>query len=83
MVAPHMSAFGGKADMAFCAAYVCFWPKRTCPSQLRMATLGSKAGAWHSRRRTLGGEYVEDSYGNRLVLSLRLIVGSRIRSDFE
>ena len=23
VVAPHMSAFGGKADMAFCAAYVC------------------------------------------------------------
>ena len=23
-VAPHMSAFGGKADMAFCAAHVCF-----------------------------------------------------------
>jgi len=22
--APHMSAFGGKADMTFCAAYVCF-----------------------------------------------------------
>jgi len=22
-----MSAFGGKADMPFCAAYVCFWPK--------------------------------------------------------
>jgi hypothetical protein len=20
----HMSAFGGKADMAFCGAYVCF-----------------------------------------------------------
>ena len=24
LVAPHMSAFGGKADMAFCSAYVCF-----------------------------------------------------------
>src|SRR5262245_25157028 len=23
----HMSAFGGKADMPCCAAYVCFWPK--------------------------------------------------------
>ena len=23
-VAPHMSAFGGKADMIFCAAHVCF-----------------------------------------------------------
>src|SRR5262245_61768699 len=23
-IAPHMSAFGGKADMAFCTAYVCF-----------------------------------------------------------
>ena len=23
-VAPHMSAIGGKADMAFCAAHVCF-----------------------------------------------------------
>src|SRR5262245_15450967 len=23
-------AFGGKADMPFCAAYVCFDPKRTC-----------------------------------------------------
>ena len=22
--APHMSAFGGKADMAFCTAHVCF-----------------------------------------------------------
>jgi hypothetical protein len=22
-----MSAFGGKADMAFCGANVCFWPK--------------------------------------------------------
>jgi len=22
-----MSAFGGKADMADCAAYVCFWPE--------------------------------------------------------
>ena len=22
--APHMSAFGGKADMTFCAAHVCF-----------------------------------------------------------
>ena len=24
LVAPHMSAFGGKADMPFCTAYVCF-----------------------------------------------------------
>ena len=24
LVAPHMSAFGGKADMTFCAAHVCF-----------------------------------------------------------
>src|SRR5262249_20246045 len=24
LVAPHMSAFGGKADMAFCGANVCF-----------------------------------------------------------
>ena len=23
----HMSAFGGKADMTFCAAHVCFGPK--------------------------------------------------------
>ena len=23
-VAPHMSAFGGKADMPFCTAHVCF-----------------------------------------------------------
>ena len=25
--APHMSAFGGRADMTFCAAHVCFCPK--------------------------------------------------------
>jgi len=25
--APHMSVFGGRADMIFCAANVCFWPK--------------------------------------------------------
>ena len=25
----HMSAFGGKADIGFCAANVCFDPKRT------------------------------------------------------
>jgi len=25
--APHMSAFGGKADMTYCGANVCFWPK--------------------------------------------------------
>jgi len=26
----HMSAFGGKADMSLCAAYVCYFdPKRT------------------------------------------------------
>ena len=24
VVALHMSAFGGKADMPFCSAYVCF-----------------------------------------------------------
>ena len=24
LVAPHMSAIGGKADMTFCAAHVCF-----------------------------------------------------------
>ena len=24
LVAPHMSAFGGKADMPFCIANVCF-----------------------------------------------------------
>jgi hypothetical protein len=24
LVALHMSAFGGKADIAFCAVYVCF-----------------------------------------------------------
>jgi hypothetical protein len=24
LVAPHMSAFGGRADMTFCAAHVCF-----------------------------------------------------------
>ena len=24
LVAPHMSAFGGKADMAYCSANVCF-----------------------------------------------------------
>lgn len=31
-----MSAFGGKADMPFCAANVCFWPKadmRSCTAQ--------------------------------------------------
>ena len=31
VIAPHMSAFGGKADMPFCAAYVRFDPKRTSP----------------------------------------------------
>jgi len=29
LVAPHMSAFGGKADMTFGGANVCFNPKRT------------------------------------------------------
>ena len=29
LVAPHMSAFGGKADMTVCIANVCFGPKRT------------------------------------------------------
>jgi len=24
LVAPHMSAFGGKADMTFCGAHACF-----------------------------------------------------------
>jgi len=24
LAAPHMSAFGGKADMGWCIAYVCF-----------------------------------------------------------
>ena len=28
-LALHMSAFGGKADIAFCGANVCFDPKRT------------------------------------------------------
>ena len=27
LVAPHMSALGGKADMTFCGAHVCFGPK--------------------------------------------------------
>ena len=27
LVAPHMSAFVGKADMTFCGAHVCFRPK--------------------------------------------------------
>ena len=27
--APHMSAFGGKADMTFCSAMSAFDPKRT------------------------------------------------------
>jgi hypothetical protein len=29
LVAPHMSAFGGKADMAYSSANVCFSPKAT------------------------------------------------------
>jgi hypothetical protein len=29
LVAPHMSAFGGKADMTFCGAMSAFDPKRT------------------------------------------------------
>src|SRR5215510_6578751 len=33
--APHMSAFGGKADMAYCTAYVCFDPKRALRSEVR------------------------------------------------
>jgi len=27
LVAPHMSAFGVKADMPYCSANVRFWPK--------------------------------------------------------
>jgi hypothetical protein len=27
LAAPHMSAFGGKADMAYCGANVRLWPK--------------------------------------------------------
>ena len=30
LVALHMSAFGGKADIGFCAAHLAFDPKRTC-----------------------------------------------------
>jgi len=26
VIAPHVSVIGGKADMAFCGANVCFWP---------------------------------------------------------
>jgi len=29
LFALHMSAFRGKADMTFCGAHVCFWPKAT------------------------------------------------------
>ena len=31
LVAPHMSAFGGKADIGLCAARFAFDPKRTWP----------------------------------------------------
>ena len=30
-VAPHMSAFGVRADMTCCDANVCFWPKADIP----------------------------------------------------
>ena len=33
LVAPHMSAIGGKADMTFCAAMSAFDPKRTFDDQ--------------------------------------------------
>jgi hypothetical protein len=34
-----MSAFGGKADMTFCAANVCFYPKRTELDPARLIAL--------------------------------------------
>ena len=52
LVAPHMSAFGGKADMTFCDAHVRFWGKAekhqriTC--HLHRVALGRAAirGVW-------------------------------------
>ena len=34
LVAPRMSAFGGKADMPFCAPNVCFCEMRPCDNQV-------------------------------------------------
>jgi len=40
LFAPRMSAIGGKADMRFCTANVCFWPKADMASYLEPFDLG-------------------------------------------
>jgi hypothetical protein len=39
----EMSALGDKADMPFCAAYVCFGPKQTFAFASHMSAFGGKA----------------------------------------
>jgi hypothetical protein len=42
VVAPHMSAFGGKADVTVCQANVCFWPKAGIAGVVQCRTLLSR-----------------------------------------
>jgi hypothetical protein len=51
LVAPHMSAFGGKADMTFCGANVCFRLKADIP-QIRNIMLRSCALGIPVRKRS-------------------------------